>query len=98
MVLCYGADMHDQIIDALMAVSASRRRLPDAPAGGLGGDARPARLPGKVTARLVTGRAVTLHPGHQSLAEIQAALPHGLVRTERQQADPPEVVEIWFAE
>jgi hypothetical protein len=27
----------------------------------------------------------------------QAQLPPGLVRSERQPVDPPEVVEIWFA-
>jgi hypothetical protein len=31
------------------------------------------------------------------LAGIQAMLPPGLVRSERMPADPPEVVEIWFA-
>ncbi len=32
-----------------------------------------------------------------TLAEIHAALPLDLVRTDRQPVDPPEVVEIWFA-
>jgi hypothetical protein len=32
-----------------------------------------------------------------TLAEIHARLPEGLARAERQPADPPEVVEIWFA-
>jgi hypothetical protein len=32
-----------------------------------------------------------------TLAGIQAMLPPGLVRSERMPADPPEVVEIWFA-
>jgi hypothetical protein len=32
----------------------------------------------------------------ESLAELQAQLPSGLVRVERQPADLPEVVEIWF--
>jgi hypothetical protein len=31
------------------------------------------------------------------LAETHAQLPPRLVRTERQPADPPEVVEIWFS-
>jgi hypothetical protein len=31
------------------------------------------------------------------LAGIRNLLPPGLVRAERQPADPPEVVEIWFA-
>jgi hypothetical protein len=32
-----------------------------------------------------------------ALAEIHAALPPGLERTERQPAEPPAMVEIWFA-
>jgi hypothetical protein len=32
-----------------------------------------------------------------TLAGIQEQLPPGLVRSERMPADPPEVVEIWFA-
>ena len=33
-----------------------------------------------------------------TLTGIRAMLPPGLVRSERMPADPPEVVEIWFAE
>jgi hypothetical protein len=33
-----------------------------------------------------------------SLAGIRDQLPPGLVRSERMPGDPPEVVEIWFAE
>src|SRR5689334_14326945 len=33
-----------------------------------------------------------------TLAGIRELLPPGLMRSERQPADPPEVVEIWFAE
>jgi hypothetical protein len=32
-----------------------------------------------------------------TLAGIRELLPPGLVRSERQPVDPPEVVEIWFA-
>jgi hypothetical protein len=32
-----------------------------------------------------------------TLAGIREVLPPGLVRSERMPADPPEVVEIWFA-
>jgi hypothetical protein len=32
------------------------------------------------------------------LVSIQEQLPHGLVWSERQPGDPPEVVEIWFAD
>jgi hypothetical protein len=33
-----------------------------------------------------------------TLAEIHAALPPNLVRTDRQPVSPPEVIEIWFAD
>jgi hypothetical protein len=33
-----------------------------------------------------------------TLAEVQAALPHGLKRSTRQPAELPDVVEVWFAE
>jgi hypothetical protein len=32
-----------------------------------------------------------------TLAELQAMLPAGLMRSERQLGDPSEVVEIWFS-
>ena len=59
----------------------------------------PPSYPGKVTAYLVTadGQAPYVLVV-DTLAEIHTALPQGLVRTERKPADPPEVVEIWFAE
>ena len=52
--------------------------------------------PGVLAARFVTD-APTPHVllGH-TLAEVQAPLPPGLERTERQPSDPPEVVEVWF--
>ena len=33
-----------------------------------------------------------------ALAEIHATPPPNLVRTDRQPVDPPEVIEIWFAD
>jgi len=55
--------------------------------------------PGRYAARLLTSDRV---PSPylllaDTLAEVQAMLPPGLVRSERTYADPPEVVEIWFA-
>jgi len=32
-----------------------------------------------------------------ALAGLQAQLPIDLVRSDRQPADPPEVVEVWFS-
>jgi hypothetical protein len=31
-----------------------------------------------------------------TLGELNTQLPHGLERSDRQPADPPEVLEIWF--
>src|SRR5690349_10018643 len=86
----------DQIIDAIMARSlhadASREHalvawivLWDLPA-----------YPERFVARLVTnGPSPYLLLG-DTLAGIRELLPSGLVRSERQPVDPPEVVEIWF--
>ena len=53
--------------------------------------------PGKVVARLVTETPFPYVLVADTLAEIHARLPAGLARAGRQPADPPEVVEIWFA-
>jgi hypothetical protein len=52
--------------------------------------------PGAILARLVT-EAPTVYVliGH-TLAEVQAQLPPGLERSERQPSDPEAVVEVWF--
>jgi hypothetical protein len=52
--------------------------------------------PDAVMARLVTDAPTPYILLAQTLAEIHANLPAGLVRSERQLSDPPEVVEIWF--
>jgi hypothetical protein len=52
--------------------------------------------PGALVARLVTDApTVYILLGH-TLAEIHAQLPPGLERSDRQPADPAEVVEVWF--
>ena len=52
--------------------------------------------PGKLAARLVTEAPSPYVLVADTLAEIHAQLPPYLVRAERQPADPPKVVEIWF--
>jgi hypothetical protein len=52
--------------------------------------------PGALAARLVTDAPTPYVMLGHTLAELQAKLPPGLVRTERRSAEPPEVVEIWF--
>ena len=57
----------------------------------------PPEYPGKVVARLVTETPSPYVLVADTLAEVHAQLPPYLTRAERQPADPPEVVEIWFA-
>ena len=57
----------------------------------------PSEYPDKVVARLVTNAPTPYMLLADSLAELQAQLPGGLTRSDRQLADPPEVLEIWFA-
>ena len=92
--LPYGTD---QIIDAAMARSlhadACRDHslvawivLWDLPA-----------YPERFAARLATNGPSPYLLLADTLAGIRELLPPGLVRSERQPVDPPEVVEIWFA-
>jgi len=89
--------MDDQIIDAAMArglhADACRTHaltgwvvMRDSP-----------EYPDKVIARLVTDAPSPYLLLAGTLAEIHAALPPHLMRSDRQPADPPEVVEVWFA-
>ncbi len=88
--------MNDQIIDAAMAqslqVDTSRARL----IVGWIVMRDPPDYPGQVTARLMTDRPTPYVLIGDSLAALQAQLPDGLTRVERQPADLSEVVEIWF--
>jgi hypothetical protein len=52
--------------------------------------------PGSLVARLVTETPTPYILLGHTLAEVQAQLPPGLERSDRQPADPPEVVEAWF--
>jgi hypothetical protein len=52
--------------------------------------------PERFIARLATNAACPYVLVADTLPGVQAQLPPGLVRSERQPADPPEVVEIWF--
>jgi hypothetical protein len=89
--------MPDQVIDAVMAhalhADACRDHglvawvvMWDAPG-----------YPDQVIARLATKRLSPYVLAAGTLASVQDQLPPGLVRAERQPADPPEVVEIWFS-
>ena len=89
-------DMPYQIIDPVMAnaiqADAARKRplfawiiMRDLPA-----------YPGAMVARLVTDAPTPYVLIGHTLTELIAQLPPGLVRSDRQPSDPPDVVEVWF--
>ena len=57
----------------------------------------PPDYPNKFAARLVAARPTPYVLLADSLDGLRAMLPPRLVRTDRQPAEPPEVVEVWFA-
>ncbi|HJS87527.1 MAG TPA: hypothetical protein VJ779_18895 [Acetobacteraceae bacterium] len=88
--------MADQVIDAAMARGLHADACRDHALVGWVVTRDPPEYPDKVTARLVTDAPSPYVLLADTLAEIHAQLPPHLVRTGRQPADPPEVVEIWF--
>jgi hypothetical protein len=52
--------------------------------------------PGSLVARLMTDAPTAYILVAQSLPALRAQLPTGLLRSDRQQSDPPDLVEIWF--
>jgi hypothetical protein len=89
--------MDDQIIDAAMARGLQADVSRTLPIAGWIVMRDPPEYPGKVVGRLVTEGPTPYVLIADSLAELQAQLPAGLVRAERQPADLPEVVEVWFS-
>jgi len=53
--------------------------------------------PGQFIARLVAEAPTVYVLQADTLAELHAQLPPGVERSDRQIADPPDLVEIWFA-
>jgi hypothetical protein len=90
--------MDDQIIDAVMARSLHADACRAHPLVGWIVMHDPPDYPDRFVARLVTAAASPYILVADTLAEVQAALPHGLKRSARQPADLPDVVEVWFAE
>ena len=89
--------MSDQVIDTAMAQSLH---------GGAGRSHllfawiiqnNPPEHPGKFVARFATSHPTIYVMVADTLADIHGMLPPGLVRSERQPGDPPDVVEIWFS-
>lgn len=54
------------------------------------------RHQGKLVARLVTSSPSIYLLVAETLGELRAMLPPGLNRSERQPADPPDVIEMWW--
>jgi hypothetical protein len=52
--------------------------------------------PGEFIARLAAATPTPYVLRAATLMELRAQLPAGLMRSERQPADPPDLVEIWF--
>jgi hypothetical protein len=80
----------DQIIDAAMASALQVDAIRTHPLVAWIVTRDEVAYPGEFVARLMTSG-----PTH-TLAGLQAQLPTGLTRTDRQPADPPEVIEVWF--
>ena len=89
--------MADQVIDAAMARGLHADACRSHALVGWGVMRDPPEYPDKVVARLVTEAPAPYVLVANTLAEIHAQLPPHLVHAGRQPADPPEVVEIWFA-
>ena len=89
--------MSDQIIDAVQARSVQANAAKANIQFGWIIQHDPPEHPGKYVARFATAHPTIYVMQADTLAELQAMLPLGLVRSLRQPADPPEVVEIWFS-
>ncbi len=90
--------MSDQIIDAAMARALHADACRDHVLVGWIVMKDPPDHPRKFTARLAASRPSPYVLIGDTLAAVQEQLPSGLVRSERQPGDSPEVVEMWFAE
>jgi hypothetical protein len=87
----------DQIIDAVMARALQADAVRTHPLLAWVVMRDEAEYPGEFVARLVTDGPTPYVLLADTLARLQAQLPTDLVRSDRQPADPPEVVEVWFS-
>jgi hypothetical protein len=86
----------DQIIDAAMALGLQADAIRAHPLVAWIVTRDEVAWPGEFVARLMTSGPTPYVMLADTLAGSQAQLPTGLTRTDRQPADPPEVVEVWF--
>lgn len=89
--------MQDQIIDAVMAHGLHADAVRAHPLAAWVVMKDPPDYPDKFVARLVTNAPTPYLLVSDTLAGLQAQLPVGLKRTERQPVALPEVVEVWIA-
>ncbi len=89
--------MPDQIVDPVMAgaIQADAARVHSL-LGWVVVQYPPQHPDAAFAARLITAGPTPYVLLAESLAELHAQLPAGLQRFERQPADPPDVVEVWF--
>jgi hypothetical protein len=86
----------DQIIDAAMASGLQADAIRAHPLVAWIVTRDEVSYPGAFVARLMTSGPTSYVMLADTLAGLQARLPTGLIPTDRQPADPPEVVEVWF--
>ena len=86
----------DQIVDAVMAHALQADAIRTHPLVAWIATRDEAAWPGEFAARLVTDAPTPYVLLSDTLTGLRAQLPTGLTRTDRQPADPPEVVEVWF--
>jgi hypothetical protein len=89
--------MSDQVIDAVMARSIHADAVRTHPLAAWVIVRDQIDYPGDLVARLVTDQLTPYVLLADTLAGLHAQLPVGLVRSERQPSDPPEIVETWVA-
>jgi hypothetical protein len=86
----------DQIIDAVMARALQTDAIRTHPLVAWIITRNEANYPGEFVARLITDGPTSYVMLADTLTGLQAQLPTGLARADRQPSDPPEVVDVWF--
>jgi hypothetical protein len=89
--------MQNQVIDAVMARCIHTDAVRTHPLAAWVIVRDQIDYPGDLVARLVTDQLTPYVLLADTLAGLHTQLPIGLVRSERQPSDPPEIVETWVA-
>ena len=89
--------MSDQVIDAVMARSIHADAVRTHPLAAWVIVRDQIDYPGNLVARLVSDQLTPYVLLADTLGALHTQLPLGLVRSERQPSDPPEIVETWLA-